>query len=334
MPDVPLLLVVIVALALVFDYTNGAHDTANAIAPVISTKVMSPVAAVAMAATLNFAGAMLGTRVAETLGGEIVNPKMIQYFRGLILAAILAAIFWNLFTWWLGLPSSSSHALIGGLCGAAVVKSGWGVLQYESILVKVIIPLFVSPLLGFLAGYAIMVGVAWLTWRRRYRRTDRVFRKLQIVTAAFMAMSHGSNDAQKTMGLITLSLLTFGMIPALVVPLWVKLACAAAMAVGTMTGGWKIIKTMGNKIFRMRPVHGFAAQTASTMVIASASLFGAPISTTQVISSSVLGVGSSRRLNAVNWTVGMRMASAWFLTIPAAGVVGAVFMYLLGLLGL
>lgn len=332
---IPLLLLVIVGVALFFDYTNGAHTTATTIAPVISTRVMSPRAAVIMAASLTFGGALVGMRVADTLGRGIVEPAMIQHCQTLALAALIGAVCWNLLSRRLGLPSATSYALIGGLIGAAVAKSGWGVLQVRSILTKVIIPFFVAPLIGFAAGYFLMVGLAWLTWRCRYRRADRVFQKLELLAAVSMIMSHGSNSAQKTMGLITLSLFTFGMIPLpLVVPAWVKFACAAAITLGTLTGGWKIIKTMGNKIFKMRPVHGFAAQTAASLVITYASMAGAPVSTTQVIASSVLGVGSARRLSAVNWDVGINLVSAWLFTIPVAAVAGAGCMVLLGLLGL
>ncbi|MEW6366958.1 MAG: inorganic phosphate transporter [Acidobacteriota bacterium] len=334
MPEISWLLVVIIFAALAFDYTNGAHDAANAIATVVSTKVLSPRAAVVMSATLNFGGAMLGTRVAETIGKGIVDPKMILDSHCLLLASVLAAIAWNSFTWWLGLPSSSSHALIGGLIGAAVVECGWSVLQYRSILEKVVVPLFVSPLAGLIAGYFLMVLIAWLTHGLRYRTASAAFKRLQILTAGFMSVSHGSNDAQKTMGLITLSLLSYGLIPSLTVPLWVKLACAGAISLGTMTGGWKIIRTMGHKIFRMRPVHGFAAEIAASTVIFSASLFGAPISTTHVISSSVLGVGSAQRWTAVKWRVAGEMVSAWVFTIPCAAVAGALWMMLLGAIGL
>ncbi|OGV75215.1 MAG: inorganic phosphate transporter [Lentisphaerae bacterium RIFOXYB12_FULL_65_16] len=333
MPDIPLLLIVIVLVALVFDYTNGAHDAANAIAPVISTRVMSPKAAVIMAVLLNFLGAFLGTSVAETMGKGIINLEMILGCRTLLLAALIGAILWNVLTWWLGMPSSSSHALVGGLMGAAIVTSGWDCLQIGPILKKVILPLFLSPLGGFLAGYVLMVGIAHATRSFRYRPTNTAFKRLQILTSGFMALSHGLNDAQKTMGIITLALVIFHQIPELVVPFWVKVACAGAMGAGTMSGGWKIIKTMGQKIFKMEPVHGFAAQTATTAVIMIASWAGAPISTTQVISSSVLGVGASKRFSAVHWEVGGRMVVAWFVTIPASALVGGGVMVLIRLLG-
>ena len=287
-----------------------------------------------MAGTMNFAGAFMGTHVAETISKGIVNPDMIVGVHSIILAAVLAAIVWNFLTWFIGLPSSSSHALIGGLMGAGVVVGGWSSLEYSSILSKVIVPLFLSPIGGFIAGYIFMVLLAWVSLKMKFKTGNFVYKKLQIVAAAFMALTHGMNDAQKTMGIISLALLIFGEIPELYVPLWVKIACASAIMIGTLNGGWKIIKTMGNKIFKMRPVHGFASQSATAAVILGASLTGAPISTTQVISSSILGVGSSTRLSAVRWSVGKNMVVAWFLTIPAAGIVGAILMYLFLLVGI
>lgn len=328
------MLIIIIVVALIFDYTNGAHDSANAIASVVSTKVLSPKAAVVMAGTLNFVGAFLGTHVAETIGKGIVRPEMIAGCHSLLLAALAGAIFWNFLTWHIGLPSSSSHALIGGLMGAGIASSGWSSLEYSSILEKVIIPLFLSPLAGFIAGYFIMLGLAWITCRLRYKSTNSVFRKLQVLAAAFMALSHGMNDAQKTMGVISLALVIFHQIPSLHIPLWVKVACATAIVMGTLNGGWKIIKTMGQKIFKMQPIHGFAAQSATAGVIMSASLFGAPISTTQVISSSMLGVGSAKRFSAVRWGVAGNMVFAWFVTIPSSALVGALCMFSFKLIGL
>lgn len=334
MPDIPVMLVIIIAVALIFDYTNGAHDSANAIASVVSTKVLSPRAAVVMAGTLNFVGAFLGTHVAETIGKGIVRPEMITGCHSLLLAALSGAIFWNFLTWHIGLPSSSSHALIGGLIGSGIASSGWSSLEYGSILEKVIIPLFLSPLAGFIAGYFIMLSLAWVTCRFRYKSTNSVFKKLQVLAAAFMALSHGMNDAQKTMGIISLALVIFHQIPSLHIPLWVKIVCATAIVMGTLNGGWKIIKTMGQKIFKMQPIHGFAAQSATAGVIMSASLFGAPISTTQVISSSMLGVGSAKRFSAVRWGVAGSMVFAWFVTIPSSALVGALCMFLFQLIGL
>ncbi|MCY3018435.1 MAG: inorganic phosphate transporter [Planctomycetota bacterium] len=333
MPEIPFLLAAIVVVALIFDYTNGAMDSGNAIATVVSTKVLSPRTAVAMAAVLNLLGAFIGTKVASTMGKGIVNADMVMGCHSLILAALLGAIVWNGLTWYLGLPSSSSHSLVGGLMGAAIAHGGWASLNYQSILEKIILPLLLSPLTGFIAGYLLMLALAWMFVRANPRKANNAFRRLQVVSAALMATSHGTNDAQKTMGIITLALFLFGMIPEMEVPTWVKWACAGAMVLGTATGGWKIIKTMGHKIFKLEAVHGFAAETAATMVVNTASHFGAPISTTHVISAAVLGVGSSKRLSAVRWGVAGRMVVAWVLTIPAAALVGAVCLYVLKALG-
>ncbi len=327
----PLMLIAIIFIALVFDFTNGAHDSANAIASAVSTHALSPKAAVVMAGILNFVGAFLGTHVAETIGGGIVTPDKIAGCHSLLLAALLGAIVWNVLTWCIGFPSSSSHALIGGLIGAGVAHGGWGALEYSSILGKIILPLFLSPLLGFLAGFILMIILSWVAFGLHYHTANRMFNRLQIGASGWMALSHGMNDAQKTMGVISLALLLFHKIPALHVPWWVALMCATAMMFGTMTGGWKIIKTMGQKIFKMRPVHGFASQCSTAGVIMTASFFGAPISTTQVVSSSVLGVGASTRFSAVRWGVAGHMVIVWFVTIPAAALVGAGCMYLLQL---
>jgi inorganic phosphate transporter, PiT family len=328
MPDIPILLILIILIAIVFDYTNGANDSANAIATIVSTKVISPRSAVMMAATLNLAGAFIGTNVASTIGKGIVNPDIIAGCQTLILAALMGAIVWNLITRYLGLPSSSSHALIGGLIGAAVAYKGWNTLQISSIIDKVILPLFLSPVAGFIGGYLLMLALAWITCQLNPRKMNKLFRRLQVVAAAFMSISHGSNDGQKTMGIITLALFLFHKIPAVEVPFWVKLTCASAIAFGTATGGWKIIKTVGKKIFKMEPIHGFAAETSSAMVILSATMIGAPISTTHVFSSSILGVGSSKRFSAVKWGIAGQMVVAWLLTIPASAVVGMVCFYL------
>jgi inorganic phosphate transporter, PiT family len=326
MPESTALLVIIVIVALVFDYTNGAHDSANAIASVVSTRVLSPRTAVIMSGILNFAGAFLGTHVAETIGKGIVSPEMILGSQTILLAALFGAILWNLFTWHVGLPSSSSHALIGGLIGAAVVKSGWNSLEYSSIVYKVIFPLFLSPFAGFIAGYVFMLIIAWISLGMRFKSANTIFKNLQVVAAAGMSLSHGMNDAQKTMGIIALALFVFHKIPILYIPSWVKIACAAVIMMGTLNGGWRIIKTMGQKILRMRPVHGFASQSATAGVIFTASLFGAPISTTQVTTSSLLGVGSSKRFSAVRWGVARGVVVAWFITIPASAIVAGLCM--------
>jgi inorganic phosphate transporter, PiT family len=324
---------IIVIVALVFDYTNGAHDSANAIATVVSTKVLSPRTAVLMAALLNFVGALVGTSVAHTIGSGIIHPDMVKGSQALVLAALIGAIFWNGLTWYLGLPSSSSHALIGGLMGSAVAHGGWATLNYGSIFKKVVLPLFISPMAGLIGGYLLMLGLVWLLRGAHPRKANSAFRKLQIVSSAFMATSHGLNDAQKTMGIITLALFIFHMIPTMEVPLWVKMASALVMGLGTATGGWKIVKTMGHKIFKLEAIHGFAAETAAALVIVGASSMGAPISTTHTISSTVLGVGASKRLSAVRWGVAGNMVVAWMLTIPMAGVVAWGMYYLLMSIG-
>ena len=334
MPEIPLLLGAVVLIALIFDFTNGAHDSANAIATIVSTKVLSPLAAVCMAGVLNLLGAFLGTAVAHTIGSGIVNPELVAGSQGLVLAALLGAIFWNLLTWYLGLPSSSSHALVGGLIGAAVADGGWMAPMYGSIAHKVLLPLVLSPLAGFFSGYLLMVLLSWLVVRATPRRVNFLFKKLQILSSAFMATSHGLNDAQKTMGIITLALFTFHEIPEIVVPFWVKLSCAMAMGLGTATGGWKIVKTMGHKIFKLEPIHGFAAETSAAAVICTASAMGAPISTTHIISTTVIGVGASKRLSAVRWGVAGRLVVAWVLTIPASGTVAALCYWILSLVGL
>ena len=328
------LLAIIVIVALIFDYTNGAHDSANAIASVVSTRVLSPRTAVIMSGILNFVGAFLGTHVAETIGKGIVSPQMISGSQTILLAALTGAILWNLFTWHVGLPSSSSHALIGGLIGAAIVKSGWNSLEYSSIITKVIIPLFLSPVAGFIVGYVFMLILSWVTVGMRFKTANSIFKNLQIAAAAGMSISHGMNDAQKTMGIIALALFIFHKIPVLYIPIWVKIVCAAVIMMGTLNGGWRIIKTMGQKILRMRPIHGFASQSATAGVIFTASLFGAPISTTQVTTSSLLGVGSSKRFSAVRWGVAGGVVTAWFITIPASAIVGALCMSVFKLFGL
>ncbi|MDO5536284.1 MAG: inorganic phosphate transporter [Desulfovibrionaceae bacterium] len=322
--EIPLLLILIVLTALVFDFTNGAHDCANAIATVVSTKVATPRTAVAMAASLNLIGALLGTEVAKTLGGGLVHPAMVDGCQILVFAALVGAIAWNVLTWYLGIPSSSSHALIGGLLGAAWAHAGFEAVNLSGVVNKVILPFIGSPLAGFCAGFIVMMAIYWICARIRRNRVNFWFRRMQMVSAGFMALSHGLNDAQKTMGVITLALLLFGEIDTVDVPLWVKLACATAMCMGTAIGGWKIVKTMGNRIFKLEPVHGFAAETATGLVITGASLMGAPVSTTHTISASIFGVGSSKRMNAVRWGVAGQLVVAWVLTLPCAGIVGAL----------
>jgi len=332
--EVSLLLAVIVATALIFDFTNGAHDCANAIATVVSTKVLTPRMAVGMAAILNLLGALLGTEVAQTLGGGIVRPEVVSGSHILVLAALIGAITWNCLTWYFGIPSSSSHALIGGLMGAALAYVGPEALNGESIIRKVILPLLGSPLAGFAMGFLLMSLIYFIfRWSNR-QLVNRIFQKAQIASAGFMAVSHGFNDAQKTMGVITLALFIFGEIDTIAVPLWVKLVCALVMGAGTAVGGWRIIKTMGHKICKLEPVHGFAAETSASVVICSASLIGAPISTTHTITACIFGVGSTRRLSAVHWGVAGNLIIAWLVTIPASATVSALsFLLLKSVLG-
>ena len=330
--EIPLLLFLIVLTALIFDFTNGAHDCANAIATVVSTKVLSPRTAVAMAASLNLLGAMLGTEVAKTLGGGLVHQSLVEGCQILVFAALIGAIVWNILTWYLGIPSSSSHALIGGLLGAAWGHAGFDAINFQGVINKVVLPFIGSPLAGFCAGFLVMVAIYWICARTLRRKVNAWFRRLQIMSAGFMALSHGLNDAQKTMGIITLALLLFGEIDSVEVPLWVKLSCASAMCLGTAIGGWKIVKTMGSRIFKLEPVHGFAAETATGIVITGASLMGAPVSTTHTVSAAIFGVGSSKRVNAVRWGVAGQLVVAWVLTLPCAGVVGAISYYILDLL--
>ena len=308
---------------------NGAHDTGNVIATVVSTNALSPKSAVMMAAVLNFAGAMVGSHVAQTIGKGIINPEMISGCRSLVLAALLGAIIWNIITWVVGLPSSSSHALIGGLSGAAISYRGWNCVEYSTVFWKVLLPIVLSPIAGFLIGFIGMVGLSWFSVNSRPGRANQNYRRLQLVSSSLMAFSHGMNDAQKTMGIIALALFLFNQIPAVMVPLWVKLSCGVVIALGTATGGWKIVKTMGSKFFRIEPIHGFAIQTSSALVIEVASIFGAPISTTHVISSAVLGAGASKRLSAVRWGVAGQMVIAWVLTLPFAAAVSAACLWLL-----
>ncbi|MDR3566430.1 MAG: inorganic phosphate transporter [Syntrophobacteraceae bacterium] len=334
MLEIPISLVVVILVALAFDFTNGAHDSPNAIATVVSTKVLSPIAAVIMAAILNLLGAFIGTHVAQTVGGGIVHPGMIKGCQALALAGLFGAIAWNLLTWYMGLPSSSSHALIGGLIGAALTYAGPKALNFSSIFYKVLAPLMISPLAGFVVGYLMMLCLSWIFRNAHPRKVNRAFRKLQILSSAFMATSHGTNDAQKTMGLITLALFISHKAPDMSVPFWVQLTCATCMGLGTAIGGWRIIKTMGHKIFNLQAVHGFSAETSASGVILTASFLGAPISTTHVISAAILGVGSSKRLSAVRWGVAGQMAVAWVLTIPASALIAAVFFKLITLTGL
>jgi len=317
------LLGAVVVLALAFDFINGFHDTANAIATSVLTRALSIRNAVFLSAAQNFVGAMIWTGVAQTIGKGIVDPSLVSGRTGqvLVLAALIGAIVWNLLTWWFGLPSSSSHALIGGVIGAAIAARGIEVLN-EAGLKKIFFSLVFSPIVGFLAGAFLMIIVMNIFAQQAPSKLNRYFKVFQVVSANFMAFTHGSNDAQKSMGIITMALVVGGFLPSVVVPTWVKVACAAAMAFGTAAGGWRIIKTVGKKIMGLQPVHGFVAETAAALVVLTATLWHAPVSTTHVISSSVMGVGSAKRLSAVRWGIVMQIVLAWLMTLPVSALLG------------
>jgi PiT family inorganic phosphate transporter len=328
---VTLALVVVVVLAILFDYINGFHDSANAIATSVATRALRPSQAVLMAAAFNFIGAFAGTAVAVTIGAGLVDEETTT--EAVVVAALIGAITWNLLTWWFGLPSSSSHALIGGLLGATVVASGTDALNVQGIIDKVLIPMVSSPVIGFVLGLGLMVVLAWVFFRASRRRASSVFRRAQVFSAGFMAFAHGSNDAQKTMGIITLALFAAGVIPDITVPTWVIIAAASAISLGTAAGGWRIMKTMGQRVVELEPVHGFAAETtAATVLVATASL-GMPVSTTHVISSAITGVGTSRGVRQVRWGVARTIVAAWIVTIPAAASVGGLAWLIMSVLG-
>jgi PiT family inorganic phosphate transporter len=326
------MLVIVVLLAIAFDYVNGFHDTANAIATSVATRALAPRYAILMAAAFNFIGAFAGTAVAKTIGNGLVNEATTTQV--VIAAALIGAIVWNLITWQRGLPSSSSHALIGGLLGATITAAGTGALKVDGIVNKVLVPMFTSPLLGFFIAYGLMVALYWI-FRSAKRKPMAVrFRRLQIFSAAFMAFAHGSNDAQKTMGVITLALVTAGVIPDFTVPVWVIVVSATALSLGTAVGGWRIMHTMGQRVAKLEPVHGFAAETTSASILLATAHLGMPVSTTQVISGAIMGVGSSQGLRHVRWGVARRILIAWVLTIPAAGILAAIAWIALTAIGL
>lgn len=322
MPDSTLLLLfLVIGAALLFDFINGFHDTANAIATCISTRALSVRSAILMAAGLNFVGAMISTKVAATIGKGIVETSNVTQM--VVLAGIFGAIIWDLITWYYGLPSSSSHAIIGGIMGAVIAHAGVSALHWAG-LKKIILALVLSPVIGIAAGFFFMVIMMWIFRHKSPYGLNKAFRKLQILSAAAMAFSHGTADAQKSMGVITMALVSYGALETFAVPTWVKVACAMAMAVGTAVGGWRIIKTVGHDFVKLQPVHGFCVETASAGVILGASAVGMPTSTTHVITSAILGVGLSKRLSAVNWQIAYRIVWAWVLTIPASAVVSYV----------
>ena len=322
MPDQALiLLVLVIVAALLFDYINGFHDTANAIATSVSTRALSVRSAIVLAASLNFIGAMAFTKVAKTIGTDIVSADKLTQL--VVLSGVLGAIIWNLITWYYGLPSSSSHAIIGGIMGAGIAHAGVTALKWSG-LKKIVLALMISPVLGAIAGFLFVVLFSRILWHRSPAGINRGFRKMQILSASFMAFSHGTADAQKSMGVITMALLSYGLIPAFEVPVWVKVSCALAMALGTAAGGWRIIKTVGKDFVKLQPMTGFSVDSASTAVILGASLFGLPTSTTHVVTSSIMGVGLSKGMTSVNWNVAKRIVVAWVLTIPAAATVAYV----------
>ncbi|MEA2630979.1 MAG: inorganic phosphate transporter, PiT family [Chloroflexota bacterium] len=326
-----LTLLAVVALAVLFDYINGFHDTANAIATSVATRALRPQHAILMAASFNFIGAFAGTAVAKTIGSGLVDDASTT--QAVVAAALLGAIAWNLITWRLGLPSSSSHALIGGLLGATIIATGFGALKVGGIGGKVLLPLVSSPIIGFAAAFALMIALYWIFRRADRRRATRGFRRAQVLSAGYMAFAHGSNDAQKTMGVITLALFSAKVIPSVDVPVWVIVVSASALSLGTAVGGWRIMKTMGQRVADLEPVHGFAAEMTAASVLLGTAALGMPVSTTHVISSAIMGVGTSRGIRGVRWGVARNILIAWVLTIPAAGILGAVCWLALDVLG-
>ncbi|MDR7071843.1 inorganic phosphate transporter [Fictibacillus barbaricus] len=331
MDTVLILTILVVVCALAFDFINGFHDTANAIATSVSTKALTPRKAIIMAAVMNFVGAMTFTGVAKTISKDIVDPFTLHNGDVVILAALVAAIAWNLITWYYGIPSSSSHAIIGSIAGAAIAASGFNTLHYSGFL-KIIEGLLISPVLAFVVGYIFYLIIKNIFKNANLAKTNNGFRKVQIVTAAFQAYSHGTNDAQKAMGIITMALIANGYTDSTDIQLWVQISCAIAMGLGTSIGGWKIIKTVGGKIMKIRPVNGVAADLTGASVILGASALGIPVSTTHVITSSILGVGSSHRLRGVKWGTAKTMVITWFITLPISAALAGLTYFVLNLI--
>jgi inorganic phosphate transporter, PiT family len=321
--EADVLLVGVVAFALAFDFTNGFHDTANAVATSVSTRALSPRSAVAIAAVANFAGAFTSTAVATTIGTGIIESTG-ELQQQVLLAALASAIAWNLLTWYLALPSSSSYALIGGLVGSVVVANGLDGIQWDGLVRKVLLPAVVAPVLGFAAAGVILLAALWLVRRRQAALVNRQFRFAQVGAGALMAFAHGLNDAQKTMGVIALALLTAGRTATFQVPSWVVVASGSALALGTYAGGWRIMRTIGYRVFRIEPPHGFAAQTAATAVLLGTAAGGFPISSTHVITGSVFGAGSTVQARHVSWALALRILAVWILTLPAAAALAAI----------
>jgi PiT family inorganic phosphate transporter len=328
---VTLALVAVVVLAVLFDYINGFHDSANAIATSVATRALRPGQAVAMAASFNFIGAFAGTAVATTIGAGLVDEQTTT--QAVIVAALVGAIAWNLITWWFGLPSSSSHALIGGLLGATLVAGGVEALDVDGIINKVLVPMVSSPILGFVIGMLLMALLARIFFRVPRRPASTGFRRAQVFSAGYMAFAHGSNDAQKTMGIITLALFAAGVIADITVPTWVIIVSATAISLGTAAGGWRIMKTMGQRVVELEPVHGFAAETTAATVLLGTATLGMPVSTTHVISSAITGVGTTKGARQVHWGVARSIVTAWIITIPAAMSVAALTYLAISTLG-
>ncbi len=321
-----ILLVLVVLFALIFDYVNGFHDTANAIATSVTTKALSPRNAIILAASLNFLGALSGTAVAQTIGSSIIKPGMVD--ERVLIMALIGAIAWNVVTWYFGIPSSSSHALIGGLTGASVAMFGLHSVNWPGLGIIVFF-LVASTMVGLMVGAVVMTILSWSFHGASRSKLDKGFRRLQVLSACMMSFSHGSNDAQKSMGIITMALLSGGYISSFHVPIWVMLACATAMGLGTAAGGWRIVATLGSKIFRIEPINGFAADFSSSLVIYTASLMGYPVSTTHVVSSSIIGVGMAKQIKAVRWETARQLVTAWLITIPSTALISLVFYKLL-----
>jgi PiT family inorganic phosphate transporter len=325
-----LIIVLVVFLALSFDFINGFHDTANSIATSISTKALTPRLAIILAACMNLLGAMVFTGVAKTIGGKIADPFKLENGMYIVAAALIAGIAWNLITWYYGIPSSSSHTLIGSLTGAVIAASGFGAVNYKGF-ITILEALIISPLLAFGTGYVIMTLIRFLFKNIHPGRLNRRFRHLQVLTAAWQSFSHGTNDAQKSMGIITFALVAGGFQTSLDVPFWVKLSCAVAMALGTSMGGWKIIKTVGTRIIKLEPSSGFASDVASASVIITATLLKMPVSTTHVISSAIMGVGSAKRFSAVKWGTAEKIVTAWMITLPITAVFAALVYWIMSI---
>lgn len=344
-----ILLTLVIIIAFIFEYINGFHDSANAISTVVSTKALSPRRAIIYAASLDFVGALFGTHVAKTIGSGLVSPENVTQL--VIFCALLGAVIWNLLTWYFALPSSSSHALIGGLLGASIAHAifhldkayelivklpsfhlehpALSIINSHNVIHKVLIPMVASPILGFVIGFLVIMVMLKIFYRFRPETINRWFRKMQLFSSGFLAFSHGSNDAQKTMGIITLLLFTSGYIKTFEIPLWVICACAATLALGTMTGGMRIIRTMSSKVIKMKPIHGFSVEIASASIITTASHFGFPVSTTHIISTAIMGVGSMVKVSAVKWGIVKKIVVAWICTIPVCMLLSGTFYYLL-----